>query len=275
MITKVLVYKTMTTCDPITCELDKYSFVIAKYEIHPKFQEYLGLFENCVVAVIADDSGSMRTRDSKTGISRWDELKENLGILAEIYSITHPEGLTIHFLNRLAVNNLKSEADVNAVFSHPPGGVTPLTRTLITVVNQYQHVVNQGKKLILYIATDGEPTNDLGGRDIASFEAALAQTLLHPYRYCTIVACTDVEEDVAYMNGWDKKYNHCDVVDDYNSEKAEIQKVQGSHFKYSHGDHIIKTAFGSFVPELDNLDEIVQGEYTRTKQISNCGCVIM
>lgn len=39
-----------------------------------------------------------------------------------------------------------------------------------------------------------------------------------------------------YLNDWDKQIEMLDVVDDYRSEKQEIEKYQGKHFPFSFGD---------------------------------------
>jgi hypothetical protein len=44
-----------------------------------------------------------------------------------------------------------------------------------------------------------------------------------------------------YLNDWDRKIPNLDVVDDYQTEKKEIQACQGKDFSFNFGDvsHII------------------------------------
>ena len=39
-----------------------------------------------------------------------------------------------------------------------------------------------------------------------------------------------------YLNNWDKVIPNLDVVDDYRSEKKEIQMCRGNDFSFSFGD---------------------------------------
>lgn len=46
------------------------------------------------------------------------------------------------------------------------------------------------------------------------------------------------------------------VVDDYQSERAQILKAQGSNFRFTYGDYLCKALLGSIDPEFDQLDEV-------------------
>ncbi len=46
----------------------------------------------------------------------------------------------------------------------------------------------------------------------------------------------DDDDCIGYLNDWDKKIPHLDVVDDYRNEKKEIQARQGKNFPFSFGD---------------------------------------
>ncbi len=68
----------------------------------------------------------------------------------------------------------------------------------------------------------------------------------------TIIACTgnkkgksrlgylrnllDDNQCMDYLNDWDKEIQMFDVVDDYRSEKREVQRCQGTDFPFSFGD---------------------------------------
>jgi len=58
-----------------------------------------------------------------------------------------------------------------------------------------------------------------------------------------------------YLNNWDRTIPRLDVVDDFRNEKLEILSAQGSRFKFSFGDYIVKSLIGSIDPEIDDLDE--------------------
>ncbi len=46
----------------------------------------------------------------------------------------------------------------------------------------------------------------------------------------------DDDQSMEYLNDWDKKIPNLDVVDDYRSEKKEIQACRGKDMPFSFGD---------------------------------------
>jgi hypothetical protein len=73
--------------------------------------------------------------------------------------------------------------------------------------------------------------------------------------FTTIVSCTDDDQTMEYLNNWDLTIPRLDVIDDFRNEKLEILRSQGSNFKFSFGDYIVKSLIGSIDPEMDNMDE--------------------
>ncbi len=81
------------------------------------------------------------------------------------------------------------------------------------------------------------PTDNQGHRDIRSLEYVLKHERKPTDRIpVTIIACTDDDDCIGYLNDWDKKVPNLDVVDDYRNEKKEIQARQGKNFPFSFGD---------------------------------------
>lgn len=122
------------------------------------------------------------------------------------------------------------------VFSIPPQGPTPIVRILRYVL-QEKELVAQERKLLILIATDGVPTNEHGKQDIKSFEYVLRHER-RPIHHMpvTIIACTDDNDCIGYLNHWDRRIPNLDVADDYRSERQEILKKQGKDFPFSFGD---------------------------------------
>jgi hypothetical protein len=46
----------------------------------------------------------------------------------------------------------------------------------------------------------------------------------------------DDDQSMAYLNDWDKKIPNLDVVDDYRSERKQIQTYRGNSVPFSFGD---------------------------------------
>lgn len=76
-----------------------------------------------------------------------------------------------------------------------------------------------------------------------------------PRVFTTIVACTDDDDSVEYLNKWDRQLPNLDVVDDFRNERKEIRAVKGQSFPFSFGDYVVKSLIGSIDPEIDNMDE--------------------
>jgi hypothetical protein len=113
-----------------------------------------------------------------------------------------------------------------------------------------------GKKLLILVATDGQPTDDRGIVDKGTlYNILLQERGPQGAILVTFVACTDDEGEIGYLNEWDQRIPNIDVVDDYYSERTEVLRVQGSDFPFSRGDWVCKLLLGGIDPEIDGLDE--------------------
>ena len=238
----------------------------AKYEISKEFGDKLQLLQGFKIVFIFDDSGSMNTilQDSPLNqpnslkATRWDELRYFANISIEIASLFDPSGCDIYFLNKPPVKNIKLSnlAEFLNIFTlTKPNGYTPLTNVLTQVLNENANIVKNERKLLVIIVTDGEPTTDLGSVDIKNFKNCLKNRSPIDRIFITIVACTDDDTSLAYLNRWDRQIKHLDVVDDFRNEREEIRKARGSRYRFSYGDYVVKSLVGSVDPTLDELDE--------------------
>ncbi|KAJ3126545.1 hypothetical protein HK100_010202 [Physocladia obscura] len=251
-------------------KLASFRQLVRRLEISSLMALKLRKLEAYDIVVIADDSGSMRTKSfaaltvtdpfapTKT---RWDELKETVTIVTEIASALDEDGIDIFFLNRPPARNINSNnasTVLSTVFQDKPVGYTPLTRTLTQVLNEKWHGVATGdrKKLVVLIATDGQPTTDTGILDIDGLRNLLTTGRANPGEIlvCFLV-CTDDDNDIEYLNKWDNVIRDLDVVDDYHTERKQICRVQGEDFPFSRGDWVCKMLLGAIDPEIDALDE--------------------
>jgi len=185
--------------------------------------------------LILDDSGSMNTPLKEQGpnanafsksTTRWDELKQTVGIIVDIGAVMDKDGLDLYFLNRATMLNVTSSEQLGPVFAAPASGLTPITPVLQHVLQAKKAIANE-RKLLIVIATDGAPTNAQGEVDTAALRHVLVSERNTARVHVQFVACTDDNSTVEYLNEWDKKIPNVDVVDDYHSEKAEILKAQG------------------------------------------------
>ena len=128
----------------------------------------------------------------------------------------------------------------------------PVLRQIFQEKRQQIHERN----LLILIATDGVPTDERGRTDIRTLEHVLRNERNPANRIpVTFIVCTgrqtrfsfSIERDVlflfpddkqsmAYLNHWDRILPNLDVVDDYRTERQEVQAHRGHNFPFSFGD---------------------------------------
>jgi hypothetical protein len=100
------------------------------------------------------------------------------------------------FLNRNGSNRANQWKMVEPLFHKKPTGTTPLTKAC---KDAFSRLV-PGKKLLVLIATDGVPNS------LKAFTAILKER--DPNIYIGILACSDNDRDVGYLNKLDVEVPH-------------------------------------------------------------------
>lgn len=106
--------------------------------------------------------------------------------------------------------------------------------------------------MLLFIMTDGEP-NGGTGPFCKEIERIIGKGAGGKVKV-QIMACTDDDEAVGWMNDLDGKFTEVDVTDDYYSERAEVSKA-GRVQKFTRGDWVIKAMLGPVSAKFDAWDE--------------------
>ena len=243
---------------------ERFRQIVQKYEIGANFSNKLQMLHGFKIVFIFDDSGSMSTvlddspLNSKGNLMkarRWDELQYYSNISIEIASLFNPNGCDVFFLNRGVVRNVKTSRDLQGHFQNPPSGFTPLRDTFNNVIND-NYEASRERKLLVIILTDGEPTDAYGRKsEVAEFKRCLKERQPINNIFVTIVACTDDDNAISYLDRWDREIKHLDVVDDFRNERDQIRRIKGSRYGFSYGDYVVKSLIGSIDPELDRVDE--------------------
>ena len=273
----------MATAPPTTISyedycLQRFQAIAQQFEIRGDYCQKLRQLEGYEIIIVCDDSGSMGTPVSNTNgsvsafgkqMTRWDELRNTVSLIVDIGSTLDKSGLDIYFLNRPSVSGITTSQQIQPIFAIPPSGWTPLTATLTRIFHEKASAISE-KKVLLVIATDGQPTDTNGNVDIQNFMSILKKK--HKNVYVSILACTDDENSVGYLNNIDKVVSDIDVVDDYRSERKEIQQVQGNEYAFSFGDYVVKALLGPIDPYFDSLDEKKSSTVKNSKKE---GCVIV
>lgn len=231
--------------------MQSYEDICNRFEIRTDFRPYCQLFDDTYIVFVIDDSGSMNTMEK--GKTRYQELRDAVEKILQFYTIRHPEGASIYFLNQGVQHNVKNTSECPAF--NRAGGFTPLAETLYRVYQDFMPYIQTERQLKIFIGTDGEPTSRDGCEDKNNFEQILRTITRFPNVFVSIVACTDNDDEIGYLDDYDKNIPRLDVTDDYNSEKKQILHVQGQDYKFSKGDWIIKLCFSPQCKELDELDE--------------------
>lgn len=246
--------------------LERFKSLVNKYEINHNFAFRLRQIEGFDLVMILDDSTSMTTpiiNQTPTHRSpfhqlptRWDELKHIVSIVVDLASTLDPDGIDIYFLNRPPLLHVSNSSQLDETFAKLPHGSTPLVRTLHEVLNLRRSQTTE-RKLLILIATDGLPTDEHGRNDLQNLETILRNNRYPSTEriYITFLACTNDLQSVGYLNRFDKQIPFVDVLDDYQSERAEVLRVQGKHFPFSYGDYVVKLLMGSIDQWFDQLDE--------------------
>jgi len=246
--------------DPADARLARLREICGRYEIRPDFAAKLRQLESFDIVFLIDDSGSMATAvDASPGAdpfgrrpTRWSEVQHYCNTVVDLAAALDADGIDVRFLNRPGFSHVTNMAQVAPAFAPPPSGFTPLAMAVSGILHEKAQVIAE-RKLLLVIATDGEPT-DAGGRvDIPGFTRVLRDRPANVY--VSIVACTDDEASVGYLSKLDRDIPRVDVCDDFQSERREVLAAQGPAFRFSFGDYVVKSLLGSFDSSFDKLDE--------------------
>merc|ERR1711998_644613 len=202
------------------------------------------------VVVIADDSGSMRSRSHMPGVpqvqTRWQELQYTLRRLLEVLlAVDDDGGFELCFLNSNSGMpvSIRNEADLEQCWAFAsPGGATPLVSRL----QQYcsQATAKQGR--ILMVMTDGCPS-DGSFATLRQAVGAKGETV-----YVNFMMCTDDDDIVNKYEGAIDAIPGVDVHDDYQSEQEQARKC-GNKLGYTR--YLAKCVLGAKFLKYDCLDD--------------------
>lgn len=194
---------------------------------------------------------------SLKGRTRWQELRETVESVIEIACCFDEDGVDVFFLNRPPVLNVTSKSQLNATFSNPPRGYTPLCQALRdTVQKKMDHLKGDEKKLLIIVCTDGQPTDREGRSDSSNFRSLLENVVSRPDREIRVgfLACTDDDDVMRWLNSMDEEVRHVDVTDDFYSEREEVLRA-GRVRSFNRNDWLIKMLLGAADDKWDKLDE--------------------
>ena len=231
--------------------------ICRKYQIDISMVEHLTQLENFEIVIVCDDSGSMKQQVDNTTRTRWDELCDIVKIVLDIGVKFDRNGVDIHFLNRNPLLKVKNPEIINETFRKLPSDYTPLVPVLRKLFQSALARENRDKKLLVLVATDGDPTDENGDSTVEEFLQLMTHGRNARTTYVSFLLCTDDAETVQCFANLDQTMLNVDVTDDYETEKEHIRQCKGRDYPFSHGDYVVKALVGSVIRDIDLLNEFV------------------
>ena len=210
------------------------------------------------IVIVCDDSGSMKTPILQSKRTRWDLLKDIVKIVLDIGVIYDTNGVDIYFLNQCPILRVKDPSTVEEIFSRTPRGFTPLVPILKSIFQLPATKHGHDKKLLVFVATDGVPTDENDRDNVAQLEELMIKYRQVETTFVHFLACTDDLRSVQFLNDWDRKMINVDVTQDYHSERDKILQCQGQNYRFSFGDYVVKALVGAIDPVIDALNESIE-----------------
>ena len=273
-------------------ELSRFEQLVKTHELSSKVAEQLHtVLSTCEIVVLCDDSGSMGSTITEENIdpfasntiqmTRWMELKKLVATVITFCTAINPNGVDLYFLNRNKCVGVNSIVGLQNIFSAPPSGDTQITKTLNQIYEDKQSILSQSQKqLLIIVVTDGEPTD--GTNDARSnLFRAIRNITKNSRIHISFAECTDQEDDMAYLDGWDNQLRNFDNTDDYREELKRVKRVNGPNFKFDYTDYVIKILLATFIKSYFNLDQVSQtnnNNYNNNYNNNNnddCDCCIV
>jgi len=231
--------------------------VAAKLDLESAMVSDLLQWAGTEVIVIADDSGSMNhVTNSSLMATRWDELKLRLGQLLDILLLVDDgKGFELRFLNRGRPVMIRSHQELQACWQWAqPGGRTPLG----AVMKDYLRPTELETDRLVMVMTDGSPS-DVTFEQLRGMIQRKSEGV-----YVSVMMCTEEDDVVEQYNAQVDPLPGVDVLDDYVSEKKEIE-ARGKRFSLNM--YLVKSVLGPKYSRWDKMDE--------APTAAGCKCSIM
>jgi flagellar motor protein MotB len=223
-------YSTTTTTDNSQLAAPQETFATMfnnfalKFKIPNNFAKKLRSVGDFKIAILDDDSGSMNLdayssefllNITDTIPTRFEENAKIVELIINTGGLLSKHPIDVYFMNRGSMLNVKRFEDVAHLFVARPQRIhmTPTVPTLKKIIDaNHEYLLEQ--KLLIFIATDGEPTNEQYKKDIPQFNIYI-DYLMNTYEnlYITFIACVSDENLLQIMDNLGSKYKHIGVVD--------------------------------------------------------------
>lgn len=251
--------------------IDKLQSILDKHHVTIVSKDSLAVLEDYNFIAICDDSESMRMsakpkeerRLGEKPVTRWHELQEGVSLLVDLLTCFRPEGLDVYFLNSGTVRSVKSSGNekLQNIFQAGPTGKTPLTKRLREAAADVS--ARSELPTIMFIFTDGEPD---GGpkkfvKTLGELVSGGRSSKKAPQFRIQIMACSNNEDEIAWLNEIDQQSDLIDVTDDYYNEKRRVMAIRGDDYAFTRSDWLVKAILGPVDKSVDNVNEGVLTQF--------------
>lgn len=137
-----------------------------------------------------------------------------------------------------------------------PAGYTPLVPVLSDTFELQLARPGREKKLLVFVATDGEPTDENGNPNIPALERIMRDKRHVSTTYVSFLLRTNDPDGGKYLEEWDRTMENVDVTSDFCQEREKIHRCRReSSYPFSRGDYIVKALLGAIDPQMDALND--------------------
>ena len=241
---------------------ERLNMFAGKFEIPVNFVQRLHGLKKFKIAFLCDDSGSMQqdayTREFAGSPyelipTRFKEMETMLQDVFEGASIISQDPLDVYFMNRGSYRNVQHFSHIQSMFVTPPTGGTPTVDLLRQIITDNIPILQGERNLLIFIATDGIPTDRNGDNDTPRLNTYLRQLMAqYPNLYITFMACVSDESLLEVMDNWGQTMPRVGVVDEFKVECKEMLE-RYPHIKFDKSEYIIKSMLVSIDPEIKEL----------------------
>lgn len=210
---------------------------------------------------ILDDSSTMNSlvlesplKNRENVVRRWDELKHFCEISLNVANSVSDVGADFYFVNRPSARNIHSCEQLSVLFSDAPNGESvSISNTVQKAFAQNNVSTMSGQSLLMVLAIDIETETTL--QEKLNPKWLKFWLLSRPLDvYTVIVSFTNYNDSVTNLNHW--HIPRFGVLNDYQTERIEIQKHFGGRFDLTFGDYVAKALLSSIDPSVNNVLDI-------------------